>query len=1105
MLKLVLGAAGSGKTAYIISMIKKAVEEKTGGQYLIVPEQYSHEAERELCLACGDSLSLYAEVLSFSRLALRVEQELGTGGKVPLDKGGRLLSMTLALRQGAPFLRLYSAAAHKPELQMQLMHTVEELKMARVSGKALLEASEKAQGGLSEKLYDLALCLEGYEAVLSAGHTDPADRLFRLSEIIGQSSVGNLGHIYIDGFTDFTGSELEVIAALLKKDAEITVCLSCDSLEADSEHFEPSRKTARTLLRLAAERGIDSEIISFDRESEKNQILGFFQERLFHYTEETMEAAGGALTLIRCDNIRAECEMAASRCLSLVREKDCRWRDIAIAVRGFDDYSAALSQTFSLYGIPLFIARRESILQKSVPNFIKCAFEVIFGSWDRDAVSEYMKTGLCGISREDCDLLDSYALMWNIRGSQWYREKPWTQNPRGLSVDECPGDRLLLQRLDAARRALSLPLETLYKNGKKALTAEEQAQVLYDFLLRIDLPERLQERSAFLEEAGFALLSAELSQIWELIVSSLEQLSALLGDLPLSQDEFSRLYLRQLSQYEVSAIPISADSVAAGDMDRMRRRHIKHLFILGASDERLPGEGAGGGLLSSEEREELSFLGLPLGGGIEDISREFSLVYNCVSLPSESIIISYPAFQNDGSGLRPSFLINRAKALFNMETEIFSLSEARLSAKSPAYIMAVGDKTKKGELAREYFLKSDGGKEKLRELSQRVSADRGRLSEDSLISLYGKELSISPSRADAFSACRFSYFLRYGLGLKERERASFDAPELGTFMHYVLENAANEIASSGGFKNAGEAYIEAVTEKHIQAYIREKLGSLEDKSPRFIYLFSRLRPSVSSVVSDMVRELSRSDFVPLDFELSFMKGGDEPQLRIEGGKTPLNINGIADRVDGCLIDGVLYLRVIDYKTGKKSFSLSDIYYGMGMQMLLYLFALETQGERRYGNPVAPAGVLYVPAKDPLISAPSDLADGELAKQRAKARQRSGLILNSEKVIRAMEGSDEPEYIPLKYKKDGSVSGDSLAGEDGFSLLKTHTEKKLLELSEAISQGSIDARPYYRGEQENACLFCPYGSVCRFDEEKDQRHYLAKLKPEEFWSRLEDEK
>lgn len=1106
MLRLILGPAGSGKTATITEEIRTAVSDCRGEIYLLVPEQYSHEAERELCTVCGDALSLYAEVLSFSRLALRVFQEMGTGGKTALDKGGRLLCLSLALNQIYPALRLYPAARHKAELQTELLSAITELKAANISPEALFVSAAAASPHLADKLYDLALCMEGYEAILAQGRADPTDRLLRLSQVIGDSSLGLGGHFYLDGFTDFTGAELQVIFALMKKNAPLTVCLSCDSLSGTSEHFAPARKTANTLLRCAEELGLETEIVELSTAPQKVPALRYFSERLYHYSSEILEDEEGRIQLYRAESLRDECELAAALALDFLRETGCRYRDIAIAVRGFDRYAPALEEAFRLYGLPLFTARRGSILQKPVPALLSAAFEILLGGWDTDAVLRYLKTGLSGLSQEDCDLLEDYAVRWSIKGYRWLQAAPWAMHPEGFGRAHTEETEARLAQINALRDSLVCPLKHLAERGRQAETAGEQARALSLFLEEIQLPQSLQAKAEELEAAERPLLAAEYVQLWELIVSCVEQTEAILGASPMTQEQFSKLFLQTLSQYDVSAIPVALDRISAGEMDRMRRRHIKHLIVLGASDENLPHMENFFGLLSEEDRIELSELGIDLGSGEEALARELSLVYHCVSLPSESLSLSYSAFSESGAKARPSFLITRAKLLFGLREQPVDLNRLRLNAPAPAFLLAAGGgQDAASALALDYFLQNKDTAQRLLALSGLAEGGRGSLSPHAVRSLYGETLSLSPSRADAFSACRFAYFLRYGLRLDEKEKAGFEAPELGSFMHYVLENVAGEIRRGSGFRAVTQEETDALVSRFTEAYIEEKLGGFGDKSPRFVYLFQRLLPSVRRIVSDMVRELSRSDFEPLDFELAFGLPEGLPPVRLSDGERELFIRGIADRVDGYFADGKLYLRVIDYKTGKKSFSYSDVWYGMGMQMLLYLFALEQEGRARYGHEIVPAGVLYVPARDALISASRELSDEELEKEKRKLRQRSGLILDDVAIISAMESAEEPEYLPVSIKKDGSLSSDSLADSEQFSALQAHVNRRLLSLSKALSEGSIAAFPYYRGEQDNACLYCPYAAVCRFDPGKDRRHYLKKLGSAEFWERMEEEK
>ncbi len=1103
MLKLIIGTAGSGKTAMITQEISRRVALGETDIYMIVPEQFSHEAERELCSVCGDRLSLHAEVISFSRLAVRVAQETGTGGKTYLDNGGRLLCMSLALGKIGSNLQLYSAAGHNPRLQSELLNTIDELKNSLVSSELLLNASANVQGELSKKLSDLALCLEAYEAVLANGHADSADRILRLAETLGESSVGKSGQIFIDGFTNFTGSEELVIEALLKCGAQVTLCLTCDGLHSDSEHFIPARAAAGKLLRFAESHGIASEIVTANYSGGKAPALQYYYNYLYYYTSQKYDGENKAISIFCADDLRAECELAAARCVELVRETGCRWGDIAIAARGFKDYSAALSDAFRLYGVPLFSARRGSIMQKPVPALITAAFDVIEGGWDNSDVLTYIKTGLSGLSQPDCDKLTGYASLWNIRGSAWTKQTPWRQHPEGFGAEHTDESLTTLDEIDGLRRRLAAPLTRLEKSGRQGKSAREQVQALSDFLLDISLPETLEAHAQELDLAGKSQLADEFQQLWGTLCQAMEQFSAMLGDMPMSQPEFAELFLKMLSQYDISSIPFTPDSVSAGEIDRMRRRNIKHLIFLGASDDRIPALEESFGLLTQDDRALLEGSGILLTGGNDKLPRELCLIYNCLTLPSETLTLCYSATDSGASKTRPGFPISRAQLLFDAETTACDLNRLRLSAENPAFLLAAGGENS-GEgaaLARAYFSETADGTQRLEELDLRAKRSLGHLSDASVAALYGKSLHISPSRADAFFSCKFYYFLRYGLKLNERERAEFDPPELGTYMHYVLEKCAAEISAGVGYKNATAQLAAELTDKYTDLYINEKLGGFEEKSPRFIFLFNRLRPSVKRVVSDMVRELSRSDFAPLNFELSFRNGGELPPIHLSDGASELFVSGTVDRVDGCVIGGKLHLRVMDYKTGKKAFSLSDIWYGMGMQMLLYLFSLEKSGGMIYDGEIIPAGVLYIPARDTVISSPGDLSDEELENAKKKNLRRSGLLLNEPAVLSAMEKSEEPEYIPVKYKNGEPANSDSLAEAEQLRMLSRHVDKRLLELSRDISEGGIEVEPCYKSASDNACSYCPYSRVCRFDETEGKRRYLSKIKNDKFWNLL----
>ena len=1087
----------------VMREIGASAAEHRGNNILIVPEQYSHEAERELCEVCGDSLSLYAEVLSFTRLASRAADEYGGGGKNSLDRGGKLLCMALALDAVGGRLTAYGAARRRPELQKRLLDAAEELKSACVTPEMLESAADISAGPLGDKLGDLALIMAAYDAAAEASGTDPMDGLDRLALTVREHGLGAGKRIYVDGFTDFTGQELEILRAYLDTGAEMTVCLTCDA-ELESEVFEPSIKTVFLFRRLAEETGLElREVFLSAEEDGKDLALSFLEKNMFAFGGNGYQGENGSVRTFRADSIFDECELAASLCVWLAREKGARWRDIAIAVRGYEQYRPMLESAFERYGVPLYSTRKGNILQKPVMALVVYAFETIQGGWCYDDVFTYLRTGLCGLTAEECDTLSGYVYLWSLRGGAWTKAEDWTLHPGGYGekYTEETGERL--REINALRERVSGPLLNLQERGKAAETAREQLEAVCAFFEELGLAGRLEQRAQELAEMERSALAAEYSQLWDILVGAMEQCAAVLGDVRMTQEEFSRLLCLVLAQYDVGTIPVSLDSVTAGDMDRMRRRHIKHLIVLGATDGNLPAQTEDDGMFSEEEREKLRSMGIDPGTPGTDIYREFMLIYNCLTLPSDSLTMSCPAHTADGAESGPSFVFKSVSKMFGTEPAYVDTDRARMNAPVPALELAASGRGERKAAAGRWFSGDPERRQRLERLKRAAELTRGTLTGESVRALYGKRIHMTASRTEVFSSCKFEFFMQYGLRAKPRQPAGFDPPQMGTFMHFVLQRVCMEVKSMGGFRAVSPESVGELAEKYVNEYVSDELNDFAGRSPRFIYLFNRLRETVRAVVLDMAEELRRSDFEPLDFELRFSDGEDGALPPIEiGGGSGMTLAGVADRVDGWLHDGKLYLRVVDYKTGKKSFSLSDVCRGMGLQMLLYLFALDREGGDYYGHEVVPAGVLYSPARDLKISADSRLDDETLEKKRRAGLRRSGLILDEEEVIAAMERSDSPEYIPIRLNKEGKAAGDALVSAEKLGALAKFVEKTLRGLAKELRCGSITADPYFRSAQDNACLYCDYAGTCGFGEYGDeQQRLIVKYKNDEAWEHI----
>lgn len=1083
MLKLCYGKAGTGKTSAIIEEIRSAVSQRQGGRIYIVPEQYSHEAEKELARACGPTASLYAEVLSFTGLARRLESELGGGACKYLDEGGRLLSMALTLdhiaKREEPLLAFKNAAG-KPESQELLARTVGELKSNGITAEALRKAAgdESGEGSivLRNKLQDLARILEEYDVVTESSGVESRDRLLVTADRIRQAPQLSFTHVYVDGFSDFTYGEKRILEELLKKHCCVTVCLTTDSLNSSTESFAIAAGTGRELERILENRKDDCKEIFFAEEPTaqkegKDEALALFAENMFSWCDEPIGTTE-AIRLYSCGGIGAECELAAAEALRLVREKNCRWRDIAIAVRGFGDYKTLLRTTFEYYGVPLYMADDSDIISRPLPALIACVYEIARSGWDCDDVISLMNTGLTGLSVSECDELADYIFTWQLDERAWHRCDSWKQNPDGYRPQLTDEQATRLERVKASAARLSGPVRNFIDHDRPERSCRQHARNLSRLMYELRVPEKM----AALAAASGSEKAEELRLLWKVVTEALEQCEAVLGDTEMTMQDYGRLFLAMLSRYRITTIPTTLDRVSAGDFDRMRRRNIRHLIVLGASDTRIPQAAEENGVFTADEKEQLRLHDINLDAGDNELWREFTMIYNCLSLPSETLTMSCSITDSDGNRTRTAFVMKQAEKLFNLKITPFNVADARLTAPNPARALALEADlalTPQTAAAQRHFEQTDPGTLALqREAARRL---RGSLSSDSVRKLYGRSMKISASRTDSFFDCRFGYFCRYGMRADPYEPAGFNPPEIGTFMHSIFECTAREVRELGGFKAVENEKISEIADRYIDEYVKNELGDLTEKSGRFIHLFNRLRADVHRILAEAAEELRNSEFEPIDFELNFDSDA-MPRYELSGESGSMQLTGIADRVDAWKHDGRLYLRIVDYKTGSKDFSFSDIYYGHSMQMILYLMALEANGAARYGMPVAGAGVSYFPARDKIVSVGSD--DEEKAEKKKKeGKKRRGMMLDEPELMDAWDTGEEKRFLPLSRNQQHKYK--ELISREQYDLLTDHVKNRLLEMSGCLAEGSIEANPYYVSSQKNACQYCDYAGVCGF--------------------------
>ena len=1076
MLTLLIGPDWTANRQEILKRISMDVHQKKPGRIYMVPELISHDTERRLSAAAGDTASRYAEVLSFTRLARRVSDSVGSAAMECLDKGGRVVAMAAAARQLTGKLKAYASLETKPEFLTGLIDAVDEFKRCCITSETLMEASRQLDGGFAQKLEELALLMEGYDALCARGKRDPRDQMTWCLEQLEDSDFAKNHVFYIEGFPDFTRQNLEIIELLIRESPSVTVSLNCDAVASKLMAFEKAGDTAKQILDCARRAGVEYkvQVVEVPDSSRTEVCRKLFQGHI------DKGAAADYLKVYRAESPYMEVMGAAEQVMALVRQ-GCRYRDINLVCGDMSVYAPLVSQVFHRFGIPLYQSGTEDILQKSVVCTVLNALDAALSGFEQKSVLRYLRSALSPLSMDECDRVENYAVIWGIRGNKW--AKDWEYHPEGLSGQWNDAFKKQLAAINDARCRAIKPLEKLRSAFLEKRDLKNQIRALFDFLQEISLAKRLAELADRLDGEGDNREAQILNQLWEILIGALEQMHDTLGETGWEPEHFVRLLRLLLSQYDVGTIPPVLDAVQLGQPSAQRLHEQKHLIVLGAQEGNLPGYSGSTGVLTDQERETLRQMDVYItGGALDGIRAEFAEIYGVFCGARESVRVWC-------SGEQPSFVFRRLTELaggLSQTEESMGFAQAN-AMEAAAYLIRWNDRDT--ALALNIAAEFDDARA-MRDYAL------GSMERAQVDGLYGQTLNLSASQIEQQAKCRLHYFLRYGLRAQERKEAAVDPAEFGTYVHDVLENTCREIRDMGGFHAVSREVTLEIAHRWSDKYAKEHFSQLD--SQRVAYLFQRNMQELDAIVRELWEELKDSQFQPQGFEVSFGVGDGLPGIVIPNGAMNASLRGFVDRMDTWEHAGNTYYRIVDYKTGPKEFDYCDVFNGIGLQMLLYMFALRDSGEEHLGQRPIPVGVQYFPARVRYLSTDGRPEDEDAEKKRRKEWRREGLLLRDEEILKAMEPGEEIKRLNYKVKKDGTLDGD-LASREEMKLLEGYVFRTLGKLVEEIASGDVSPNPYTRGDH-GACTWCPYGSICHKAEVEGRRNYKT-MSAQRFWDEV----
>ncbi len=1074
--------------------------------FLLVPAQYSHEMERKLCQVCGDRVSLYAEVLTFERLAGRVLAETGGLTRPVLDRGGRLLTLFAAAENCRERLRVYAQESQKPEFLSRLLATLQECKCQKIIPQDLFDLAAEKSGRESAKYHDIAVLLEAYEALTTQSGLDPRDLLDILAAKLPDSSYCRTGGYFLHGFSAFNAQEWDVLSKLVRENP-VTVGLCGRAQDTDEELFAPVWETAERLRRFAREAGIPIMEVFCEEELEnapepQPAALRYIADTAFRETADAFTGVPDAVAIWRVSDPMTECHAAATTIMRLVRDEGYRFRDIYLTARRFAPYRALWEQTAAEYDIPVFFDEMDAVEDKPFTRFLRRLTEVIVYRFPTDSMLSLLKSGLTGLSHEDMDALESYITIWNIRGALWTRPQSFVRHPRGFGSAFTPTDNARLSQIQAARESFMTPLLRLYERTRGLHTAQELLRALVEYLASIGISERLQETCKQLELSGYLKEARETEQLWAIFEQSLRQCVALLGERTLDFKRISELLLLTLSAYEVGSIPVSLDRVACGSCDRSRSHTARVVIVLGATDDAFPSDAPSVGLMDEEDILQLHGAGLRYGRPVAvRQAQEMYLLYQTLTRPSEKMIVMVPQRGAEGEENEPSVAVDWLMRHLGVKQNTWPPDDTHnlCNFKNCFAWLSARPQGKLPEAATRTMQKHPVWGPRLERVLGFVPK-APRLSPQESWTMLSGPLSIT--RLEQHLCCPYAHFLRYALQARSAPKGRMEAQHVGLFLHHMLEYAVGEWSKtptdrdSLWHKARGEAERMLTELRH-----NTERDDQERAQARHLHRLWE------TVLEDVLDELGRSAFVPLGLE-----------TRLESDHTlGFSMSGVADRLDGFVQGDTLYLRVMDYKSGRKDFRLQDFYHGFGLQMPYYLFALSREKDelRTLGvrteqfqtvRRIQPAGFLYVPARDDILGASRDVSEETLRALRMKNLKRSGLLLGEMDVLEAMEkdvGGKESR-LPVQLLKDGSFSKHSeVATRAQFDALRQHMDRILRDTVGAIRGGDVRRHPVVRGGVTH-CERCDYDSYCAFDRSLgDCARFLKPLAAKDVWTKFSD--
>ena len=1096
-LRIIYGKPGSGKSQFCFSEIAKLIDKK-GSIFIITPEQFSFTAERKLMEAVNKNAVINAEVITLTRMAYRVLNDIGGEIKQSLSKCGKAMLVYSILNKYKKELEFLGKSDENIDL---VIRTITEFKKHGITINNLKDEMEKTQDAyLKTKLSDMILLYENFENKIVDNYIDDTDLLTILAKHLDEVEFIKNSIIYIDEFAGFTHQEYEIIKGLIKhaKQVNITICVDNlnPAINPDTDIYYSNKITLYKLIDLVNENNfkLEEPVFLKDQYRFKTKELKHLANNIYEIQSTKYEENVENIRLFLAKNPYSEIENIAKEIKKLVRDKKIRYKDISIITKNIDTYASLVRAIFKQYEIPVFIDEKRDLNQNIIIQYVLSILEILVRNFSSESVFSYIKLGFCEIDEDEIFKLENYCNKWGIKQNKWKKD---------FNIEaEDKSKKQEVERLNELRKQIIMPLIELKESIKKEKTAINITKSLYEFIQNQKIEEKVISRISKLEEEKNIDLANEYKSSYQVLIEILDEIVLIFNEEKISLDNYSKILKIGLKNSGLGKIPGTQDQVTFGDVNRSRSHKVQNIFIIGLNDGSFPSINKDEGFFNDLDREELKQDGIELAKGtLEQLYEDNFNIYKAFTTAENQLYLSYVSTDSESKSLRPSILINKIKKMFPKLIEKSDVinKEYDLFNKEVTYEELIEniDKIRNGESIDKiwyeiynYYKSQNEWKEKLFEDLEglRYSNLPNQIKKANIDKLYGNKLNTSVSQLERYRSCPFSYYLQYGLKLKEKEELKIQSFNTGSFMHETIDEFFEYVREE-------QILLTQIEEDKIKEIVSQIIDKNLNLSKNYIFtatakykvLVKRLKRIVSKALKYIIETLIYSDFDIEGTEIEFNKKGKYPPivLELDNGKK-VEITGKIDRIDTADSDDGKYLRIIDYKSSSKNIDLNEVYAGLQIQLLTYTDAICKAED------IMPAGVFYFSLLEQMIKADKKVSDEEIENMIRKNFRMKGLILADVKIIKMNDNTlktGSSKIVPAAITQSGTVNEKWTNGvnKEQFKILQDYIDKTIKDISKEILSGKIDLKPYNK-KGKTPCEYCSYKSICGFNTKQNGNQY-----------------